>query len=365
MRLWKTTKSDKRSYALVGTNGRFGLMYSRDAKLVAFEANDNAIMLWEVATGRRINQLTVDSDNIVAVTASPDGVLMSTSANGIQQFWDVEAGKQLEPRLEWYSEYNDARALNFECKKLVRGSSEGIELWSIPSKDLTVLKKDWQISPGKGKVWNFRSVALSPDGKTIASCRNRDIVELWDASTQSKRADLRGHDGAVYSLAFSPDGATLASGGADAIVLWDVANEMERMTLKRENATPVHSMVFAPDGRTLASASTDGIVQLWIAATDKQVLDYKERHAKALGNRYDVALAYWSLYLNNSGGSPYAPRQARVALENGLQTLLQLREYLREQHERDPDHSELLGPVQEGWIAEFETELQKLSATAP
>src|SRR5262245_4476528 len=85
-----------------------------------------------------------------------------------------------------------------------------------------------------------------------------------NAGTVRERATLKGHQGMVYSVAVSPDGKTLASSGsADAglrfnyepgeIKLWDAATGKVRATLKG-HAGPVHSVMFSPDGKTLASA---------------------------------------------------------------------------------------------------------------
>ena len=69
------------------------------------------------------------------------------------------------------------------------------------------------------------NVALSRDGKMLASVDSDGTVILWD--TQSRLGEpLRGHEFGVHSVAFSPDGRILASGSSDAragtVILWDV-----------------------------------------------------------------------------------------------------------------------------------------------
>jgi WD40 repeat protein len=56
-----------------------------------------------------------------------------------------------------------------------------------------------------------RAVAVSPDGKLVASCGNDQLVKLWSAADGAPVRTLAGHDAHVYNVRFHPDGSRLAS----------------------------------------------------------------------------------------------------------------------------------------------------------
>ncbi|MDE0012610.1 MAG: dockerin type I domain-containing protein [Candidatus Poribacteria bacterium] len=68
------------------------------------------------------------------------------------------------------------------------------------------------------------SVAISPDGSTLASGDYDKVIRVWEAKTGELLGTLRGHKAGVTSLAFSLDGSnTLASGSWDRTVqVWDL-----------------------------------------------------------------------------------------------------------------------------------------------
>ncbi|MBI5665965.1 MAG: caspase family protein [Nitrospirae bacterium] len=165
--------------------------------------------------------------------------------------------------LEGHSEEVRTIALSPDGKMLASGGEdEVVILWALSTGE--------KLQTLKGHSDEINSLAFSPDGKTLASGDSGETIILWNTATGEKVNTLKGED-SVLSLAFSPDGKTLASGDADeTVILWDTESGKDIKTLK-EHSGEVYSVAFSPDGKTLASGSDDKTIILWdIAGGEKR-----------------------------------------------------------------------------------------------
>jgi WD40 repeat protein len=75
---------------------------------------------------------------------------------------------------------------------------------------------------GGHRDW-IRSVAFSPDGKSIASGGDDGAIRLWSAETGDRIFRFAAHEDWIRSVIYSPDGSLVASGGKDGLVtIWEI-----------------------------------------------------------------------------------------------------------------------------------------------
>src|SRR5438132_985107 len=104
----------------------------------------------------------------------------------------------------------------------------------------------------KGHTELIHSVAVSPDGKQLATAGFDNQVKLWDIASGKSTLTLSAHGGPAYCVAYRPDGKVLASSSLDKTIrLWSLPDGKPLQELKGHTDI-VDQIAFSPDGRYLA-----------------------------------------------------------------------------------------------------------------
>lgn len=125
-----------------------------------------------------------------------------------------------------------------------------------------------QLRAYKGHTDSLYSLALSPDGKTLASGGYDQKIKLWSTDSGAELKTLTGHNGCVYALDFRSDGKILASASGDRTVkLWDVLSGERRDTLS-QSLKELYTVAFSPDGKRVAAGGVDNRIRVWEVSPD-------------------------------------------------------------------------------------------------
>lgn len=292
-----------------------GLDFHPHRPLLATGGTD--VQLWDVTNRNHPTPvgpaLTAppDSDRLAGtVTISPDGhtVAAATRAGNTVLLWDItnpEHPAKQPVRLRGHTALIKHVAFNRRGDLLVSTSEDGtVRLWnttdprepivlspgigfvfaaefSLDDKLLVAVAQDgnvalWDVRdprhpkaigrPIAVALDDARSLAISPDSRTLAIGIADGTVRLWDIADPSAPTQLvrpiTGPDGYINALMFNAAGSILAGGGRGQTWLWstDDRRKPQALAILQTPRTNTWKIQFSPDGQTLAT--TDGNTHL-------------------------------------------------------------------------------------------------------
>lgn len=264
------------------------------APLVASASWDGTVKLWEPRAGRLLATLGDHAGDVFTVALAPDARRLYAAGTGnVVQIWDVERGA-LEAELRGHTATICQLALTADGQGVLSASWDGtVRRWDVARRTGTVVARHgsrvyavapspdgrrvlasgeggvinlWSLAPATstslaldaGASNDLRTVALSPDGRLVATGSSAGTAAIYDVATGLRLRAFAGHTARVTSVAFA--GAALVSASEDgSAAVWDVASG--RLRARWPAGAPINTVAVAPDGGELllATAESSGL----------------------------------------------------------------------------------------------------------
>jgi RNA polymerase sigma factor (sigma-70 family) len=212
------------------------LAFPPDGKTILVGDDTHTFRLFDLATAKEQRSFGLLEGNVVARMAiSPDGKWLATAGgkkggnplvwphDRFLRIWNLKEGTVVRT-LEFPEDYG-VRSLFFTRDSCIlfagiqggtKGSPAAVRSWHVPS--------------GKpGQAWTTdetvgMTLAVSPNGKDLATMNENGVIRLWDIATGKERHILEASPCSVDAVSFRPGGKTVLTVGTNGVVReWDSA----------------------------------------------------------------------------------------------------------------------------------------------
>lgn len=159
-------------------------------------------------------------------------------------------------------------AISPNGKVLASGGEDNlVKLWEFPGGKLIRT-----ISGGDHLRYScIESVCFTPDSRFLIGLSD-SVARMWDVADGKVVRTFAGHATSITSLAVAPNGKILATSSYDdSIKLWDIESAAEVRTLFDRDTDTANCVAFSPDGKVLAGGYRDFSVILWDVTTGTQI----------------------------------------------------------------------------------------------
>jgi tRNA A-37 threonylcarbamoyl transferase component Bud32 len=257
LRFWDAATGREQAVLSGPSSAVLAVAFAHSGKFLLSGDSDGTLSLWDVATRQQGPALPHHSGNVRRLVISPDDgtVAVGGGSQGVE-LWDLDS-RTVRRTLSGHHGSVLAIAFAPDGRTLATGDATGhVHLWDPDS--------GAERASFVGDPLGVRALAFLPDSRTLASAGTGDKdVKLWNVDTRERVATLSGYENPGLNLAVSRDGRLLATGSRDGIVkVWDVPAARLLASVQAHQGS-VMAVAFAPDGHTLATVGEDRLGKLW------------------------------------------------------------------------------------------------------
>jgi WD40 repeat protein len=213
--------------------------------------------------------------NVRQVAFTPDSKTLYTTCYGekVVHAWSVADGR--EKRQFGGTSDVGCIAVSPDGKLLATGESdESVRLWDAATgqetRRLTLAPNDRPVGDDQVRLFVMWA-RFTPDGKSlVASYSYHRLIVIWDVAT-GKVVRRITTDGPIMAADMSADGKWLSAAHAGgAVGVWELASGRLVQTVKA-SARQMMAVALSPDGKLLVTASADQAVQFWEVESGKEI----------------------------------------------------------------------------------------------
>lgn len=234
-----------------------------------------------------VSRASAHPDPVQSIAWSPDGQHLATGAFRQVVIWNAQTLTAEKQIVEGLTDRITALRFLPDGGQLVIADGRTSEAGTIRL-----------IDPGTGAItasWQAHGdtifdLAVSADGRLLATAGGDKLVKLWDLPTHREIAKLEGHVAQVLSLAFNADATQLVSAGADQqLKVWDVKTRERIVTLGTQTSA-VNAAIWSPAGPTVIAVTNAGTASRYTDLTSHNGTQSSESAKERKLEAADVAL---------------------------------------------------------------------------